>query len=63
LLWLVLDKVLYPASQTATAAWLLDKLMVFFAKVLYDNAAIGGYIKVTGTTVTSANIAAECAII
>jgi hypothetical protein len=32
-----------------------------FAKVLYDNAAIGGYIKVTGTTVTSANIAAECA--
>jgi hypothetical protein len=31
-----------------------------FAKVLYDNAAIGGYIKVTGTTVTSANIAAEC---
>jgi hypothetical protein len=25
------------------------------------NAAIGGYIKVTGTTVTSANIAAECA--
>jgi hypothetical protein len=35
--------------------------MVFFAKVLYDNAAIGGYIKVTGTTVTSANIAAECA--
>jgi hypothetical protein len=32
-----------------------------FCKVLYDNAAIGGYIKVTGTTVTSANIAAECA--
>jgi hypothetical protein len=34
--------------------------MVFFAKVLYDTL-MGGYIKVTGTTVTSANIAAECA--
>jgi hypothetical protein len=49
------------ASQTATAVFGCWTLMVFFAKVLYDNAAIGGYIKVTGTTVTSANIAAECA--
>jgi hypothetical protein len=50
---------LVPAGQGSITKlllllWLLDKLMVFFAKVLYDNAAIGGYIKVTGTTVTSA---------
>jgi hypothetical protein len=63
LLWFrVLDKVLsLLLHKLLLLLWLLDKLMVFFAKVLYDNAAIGGYIKVTGTTVTSANIAAECA--
>jgi hypothetical protein len=62
LLWFrVLDKVLsLLLHKLLLLLWLLDKLMVFFAKVLYDNAAIGGYIKVTGTTVTSANIAAEC---
>jgi hypothetical protein len=49
------------ASQTATAALVAGQVDGVFAKVLYDNAAIGGYIKVTGTTVTSANIAAECA--
>jgi hypothetical protein len=48
------------AHKLLLLLWLLDVDGVF-AKVLYDNAAIGGYIKVTGTTVTSANIAAECA--
>jgi hypothetical protein len=55
LLWFrVLDKVLITASQTATAALVAGQVDGVFAKVLYDNAAIGGYIKVTGTTVTSA---------
>jgi hypothetical protein len=40
--------------QTATAALVAGQVDGVFAKVLYDNAAIGGYIKVTGTTVTSA---------
>lgn len=49
------------ATQTAVAALTPRLIDGVFAKVLYDNSAIGGYIKVTGTTVTSANIAAECA--
>jgi len=49
------------ATQTAVAALTAGPIDGVFAKVLYDNAAIGGYIKVTGTTVTAANIAAECA--
>lgn len=48
------------ATQTAVAALTAGQVDGVFAKVLYDNAAIGGYIKVAGTTVTSANIAAEC---
>jgi hypothetical protein len=49
------------ATQTAVAALTAGLVDGVFAKVLYDQSAIGGYIKVTGTTVTSANIAAECA--
>lgn len=49
------------ATQTAVAALTAGLVDGVFAKVLYDNAALGGYIKVTGTTVTSANIAAEFA--
>lgn len=49
------------ATQTAVAALTAGFVDGVFAKVLYDNAAVGGYIKVTGTTVTSSNIAAECA--
>lgn len=48
------------ATQTAVAGLTAGLVDGVFAKVLYDNAAIGGYIKVTGTTVTSSNIAAEC---
>ena len=51
------------ATQTAVAGLTAGPIDGVFAKVLYDNAAIGGYIKVTGTTVTSANIAAQCALI
>lgn len=51
------------ATQTAVAGLTAGPVDGVFAKVLYDNAAIGGYIKVTGTTVTSANIAAQCALI
>jgi hypothetical protein len=47
------------ATQTAVAALTAGLVDGVFAKVLYDNAALGGYIKVTGTTVTAANIAAE----
>jgi hypothetical protein len=47
------------ATQTAVAALTASLVDGVFAKVLYDNAALGGYIKVTGTTVTKANIAAE----
>jgi hypothetical protein len=47
------------ATQTAVAALTAGLVDGVFAKVLYDNAAIGSYLKVTGTTVTSANIAAE----
>jgi hypothetical protein len=49
------------ATKTAVAALTPRLVDGVFAKVLYDNAALGGYIKVTGTTVTSANIAAEFA--
>lgn len=49
------------ATQTAVAALTAGLVDGVFAKVLYDNSALGGYIKVTGTTVTSSNIAAECA--
>ncbi len=49
------------ATQTAVAALTAGLVDGVFSKVLYDNAAIGGYIKVTGTTVTSSNIAAEMA--
>ena len=48
------------ATQTAVAGLTAGLLDGVFAKVIYDNAALGGYIKVTGTTVTSSNIAAEC---
>lgn len=51
------------ATQTAVAALTADATGMdgVFAKLLYDNSALGGYIKVTGTTVTSSNIAAEFA--
>jgi hypothetical protein len=49
------------ATQTAVAGLTAGLVDGVFSKVLYDNSALGGYIKVTGTTVTSANIAAECA--
>ena len=49
------------ATQTAVAGLTAGLVDGVFSKVLYDNAALGGYIKVTGTTVTAANIAAECA--
>jgi len=49
------------ATQTAVAALTAGLVDGVFSKVLYDNAALGGYIKVTGTTVTAANIAAEMA--
>jgi len=51
------------ATQTAVAAFTagLAGLDGVFAKILYDNGALGQYIKVTGTTVTSSNIAAEFA--
>jgi hypothetical protein len=49
------------ATQTAVAALTAGLVDGVFSRVLYDNAALGGYIKVTGTTVTAANIAAEMA--
>lgn len=49
------------ATQAAVAALTAGFVDGVFAKVLFDQDAIGGYIKVTGTTVTSANIAAEFA--
>jgi len=51
------------ATQTAVAALTAGLVDGVFAKVLYDNGAVGQYIKVTGTTVTSSNIAAQCALI
>ena len=47
------------ATQTAIASLTAGLVDGVFSKVLYDNSALGGYIKVTGTTVTSSNIAAE----
>lgn len=47
------------ATQTAIASITAGLVDGVFAKVLYDNSALGGYVKVTGTTVTSSNIAAE----
>ena len=47
------------ATQTAVAALTAGLVDGVFSKVLYDNSALGGYIKVTGTTVTSSNIATE----
>ena len=47
------------AAQTAFAALTAGLVDGIFSKAFYDNGAIGSYIKVTGTTVTAANIAAE----
>lgn len=47
------------AAQTAFATLTAGLVDGIFSKAFYDNGAIGGYIKVTGTTVTAANIAAE----
>lgn len=47
------------ATQTAVASLTAGLVDGVFSKVLYDNSALGGYIKVTGTTVTASNIAAE----
>jgi hypothetical protein len=47
------------AAQTAVAGLTAGLVDGIFAKAFYDNGAIGGYIKVTGTTVTAANIATE----
>ena len=49
------------ATQTAVAALTAGLVDGVFSKLLYDNSALGGYIKVTGTTVTSSNIATEFA--
>jgi len=49
------------ATQTAVASLTAGLVDGVFAKALYDQSAVGQYIKVTGTTVTSANIAAEMA--
>jgi len=51
------------ATKTAVAALTPGLVDGVFAKVLFDNAALGGYIKVTGTAVTSANIASQMALI
>lgn len=47
------------ATQTAVASLTAGLVDGVFAKVLYDNSAVGSYIKVTGTTVTKSNIATE----
>jgi len=49
------------ATQTAVAALTAGLVDGVFTRALYDKAAVGQYIKVTGTTVTSGNIAAEFA--
>lgn len=51
------------ALQTKVAALTADPADVegVFANILVDPTALGAYIKVTGTVVTAANIAAECA--
>lgn len=47
------------ATQTAVASLTAGLVDGIFAKALYDNGALGAYIKVTGTTVTASNIATE----
>jgi len=49
------------ATQTAVASLTAGYVDGVISKVLYDNSAIGAYIKVTGTTVTASNIATEFA--
>lgn len=51
------------AAQTSVAGYTADPAGVdgVLSRVLYDETALGAYIKVTGTTVTAANIAAEYA--
>jgi hypothetical protein len=49
------------AAQTAFGTLTAGLVDGIFSKAFYDNGAIGGYIKVTGTTVTAANIADEVA--
>ena len=51
------------ATQTAVAALTPGLVNGVFSKVLFDNSALGGYIKVTGTTVTAANIATQVGLI
>ena len=51
------------ATQTAVAALTAGQVDGVFAKVLYDQSALGSYIKVGGTTVTSANIASQFALV
>ena len=51
------------ATQTAIAALTPGLVNGVFSKILYDNSALGGYIKVTGTTVTAANIATQVGLI
>ena len=47
------------ATQTAVSSITSGLIDGVFAKVLYDNSALGSYIKVSGTTVTAANIAEQ----
>lgn len=49
------------AAQTAVGTITAGLVDGIFAKAFYDNGAIGAYTKVTGTTVTAANIADEMA--
>jgi hypothetical protein len=49
------------AAQTAVGTLTAGLVDGIFAKAFYDNGAIGGYTKVTGTTVTAVNIADEMA--
>lgn len=51
------------ATQTAVASLTAGLVDGVFSKVLFDNSALGGYIKVTGTTVTAANIATQVGLI
>ena len=51
------------ATQTAIAALTPRLIDGVFSRVLYDDSALGGYIKVTGTSVTSSNIAAQMALV
>lgn len=48
-------------TQTAVASMTAGAIDGVYAKILYDNGALGQYIKVAGTTITAANIAAEYA--